>query len=1200
MRILLASLFIVVLAFSQTNTGSITGTVFDPTQAVVPEIKISATNIDTNAVQATKSTSSGTYTIPALVPGTYRITVEAAGFLPLVRDHVVVETSRVVTLDLILSLEAASSQVTVRTDAPLVQDSNAAIQYGVNQKAVDELPLPAQSVIGVLEMIPGVVGDAGTEQAAITTGYTIPGTAISIAGSRMGSTQYKADGINNNSAFLGRISLSFSSDAIQEVSVQQNSYSAEYGRAGGGVVNMTTRSGGNQLRGTLFSFIQNDAFNAAPYSNTYREKGVQRFWRGGVDVGGPVWLPKIYNGRNRTFFFFGYEPLRQSATQTGFTRVPTELERNGDFSQSVYDGNRKYPVMIFRQFEFNPSGGLTNKRITLAPKTAYPLWTGNRIPASMVSPVSKKILSYFPMPNTAPQFDGNNFTAPRGVRNTDNRYLVKLDQAISNANRFSFRIASAPTRGDRYFLGGLSDWVAADASLGTNIAVNDTHVWGGNKVNELRAGFNRSRISRGSNALQTSQDWFKEFGLPSGLDLGSPRVVLEGFSVFGTDAGNSEIDNFFQLADIFNWTRGRHSIKAGFEFQAPQQNLNDLSAAQGTWTFNHSMTNIGSGDTGTYPGLTTPNAQTGFSIASFLLGFPNSVTAAPSPKSYQYRWKYYAGFVQDDIKLTPRLTVNLGLRYQIEQPRSEKHHNQGNYVNAKATNSQGQEVMGYVQLSGLGAGPATLFPTRYNSIEPRIGLAWRLPGDGLKWLKVVRSGYGISHVPTNGLFRQAIPNLNPQASQLASIGGVNGGWVQPDWNPLIWPKTPAEWPENGIIADLQSINTPAMMNQNVSMPYMQQWNFGLGFEFSRDLGFELNYVGSKGTQLFGPSRRYNTINLEEYTKQYLAGYNMNDRFQNPAGVKDANGNVITVTRQNMMRQNPLISSIADPLAQGDNSSYHALQAQLSKRFSHGLQFNVNYTFSKSIDTTSCEGQFCNEKLGDWSNVLPQLYGGDRKIERSVSTYDIPHVLRFSYNFDVPVGQGKWLMTGARSWVNAIVGNWKLGGIGSVQSGKPWYAFLGATAGWPDDVGTLRPNWNSGVEAINPDWRKQLNDPARRYAQYLDAQALFSPPALLTLGNSPRSISYVRMPRTETFNASILKEFPIHERTKLVFRAELFGALNHVNFIGNVNSNNLYQNLDYTRYTTPPVAAANIRTTFGDLSQNIGPTRTIQLGLKLYF
>jgi len=1009
-----------------------------------------------------------------------------------------------------------------------------------------------------------------------------------------------ADGVNNNSLFLGRISLSFSTDAIADVDVKVNNYSAEYGRVAGGIVTMTTKSGSNNLHGTVFSFTQNDIFNAAPFNNSFTKKGLVRYWRGGLDVGGPVWLPKLYNGRNKTFFFVNYEPLRRYQQQSSFARVATDLERQGDFSQSLTDSTTKQKVFLFQQYVANAAGGWTNQKIVPASGQPFPQFPNNVIPKNLISPIGQKILNAMPLPNMALNGLGQNYSVFRQVRNTDDRWNLRFDQVITNNNRLNFRVTEVPTKGARSFVGGLVDGVPTDTATGTNLALSDTWTIGGNKVNELRLGFNRTSNVRRQSDLQLSDNWYKQLGFPSYLDHGFPQISAGGgysnVQGISTDPGNYEVDNTFQATDILSWTKGRHNIKIGFEYMAPQLNLIDYNSVGGNWTFSNTTTNIGSASTATVLGI--PNAPTGLGFASLLIGFPSAVSAAPAVIPYQYRWKYYAGFVQDDFKLSPRLTLNIGLRYQVEVPRSEKHHNQGYFVpDQTVTLPNGSQQAGYLQLNGLGGARNTLWDTRYNNFEPRIGFAWRTP-KALPGLQVVRGGYGITHEPTNGLFRIPIPDLSPPSAQFAVNGAANGGQVQLDNFPLVLPTTGFSFPSDGKVTNLSQIASVYYLSKDVAIPYVQQWNLSLGFQFGNNYGLDVTYAGSKGTQMFGPSQLYNTIDLQEYAREYLSGLNMNDLFPNPAGIKDQNGNVIKVTRANLLRPIPTVGAISNPTSQGYGSFYNALQVNFTKRFSRGLQFNLNYTWMKSTDNTSCEGQFCNDNIQNWGVGAPQLLNGDRKLEHSISVFSIPHTFRFSYNWDIPVGKGKAYLHDIPGWANQIVGNWKWTGNGSEGSGFPIQTQTGNTAGFPEDVGKIRANVNQGVPVLLNGWKNGCNNPVTQRCPYVNSLALFSAPAFLTIGNTPRVPDYIRGPHQFKYNMAILKEFPIHEQIRLSFRAEMYGALNHPVFGTSGNNFTIFQNLDYSKGGTPTVTSANINPAYADMG--ISGTRTMQMGLKLYF
>lgn len=1187
-------------------TGVITGTVFDPQNAAVPNAKVTATNLATNTRQTAYSTAVGAYTLAALPPAAYRLTAEAPGFNTLVREPVVLAASGTVTVDMTLTIGETITQVTVTSETPLMQTATSEVRYAIKPESIADLPLPNQNVLYTLNTIPGVIGvpmglgsgsgsQPGAELTLWSQNYVTPGSGIMISGGTLGSTQYQADGISNNSTFFGRIGLNFGADTIQEVSIVEGTFSAEYGRTRGGIVNMVTKSGTNELHGTVFSFSQHDKLNAGPYNKT-NIKQLSRYWRGGVTAGGPVWIPKIYNGKNRTFFFVSVEPMRQRSNSSFLQHMPTDLEEQGDFSQSIYNtGQGNYPVTIFRQWEFGSTGTLTNIPIVPPAGQPYPQWTGNKIPPQFISPIATKLLKYLPAPNLPLNTAGQNFTSPMTVKNIDNRYMFKIDQSVTSKNRLSVRYAWDGQTGTRWWWGGPSDPLVADNTFGTNAALTDTHTLTNNIVNEFRLGYLRTNVQRVQGPEASSANWFSEVGLPSIRKTGFPGISIGGYQPLGAGGPTYQIDNNYQLTDNLSWFHGRHHFKMGFELLAPQSNITDYSSVRGSWGFSAGLTGIGTGvNTLTYPGIGIAGASTGNGVATMLLGYPDSVSVASNTIPYQYRWKNYAGFFQDNLKVTPNLTLNIGVRYQVEVARSEKHHNQGWYRDIPTKTSSGASVVGALQLSGLGGAPNTFFPTRYNNWEPRIGLAYRIPHRRFT-PAVVRAAYGITHVPTSDMFRVATPNLNPPTSSLASSGGRDGGWVQIDRNPAVLPKPMPAWPSNGLFSDLLYVSGLVQDPGKITIPYVQQWNFTLGFELAPKWALEVQYVGSKGTNLFGRPTYTNLEDQAQYTSQFLQKVNLTQQIPNPYGALGINGTVATIPRGNLTRPNPLLGAIANPFAQGYNSNYNALNLLLTKGFSNGFQLNVSYTFSKNITESDCYGQFCNDGISDFGNGSTQLFNGRRALERSVSTADVPHNFRFSGSWQLPFGNGKAMLGSAHGVLNAIVGNWRLSGVGSIQSGQPWQVRQGTNPGLPSDYGTIRPDLVLGVEPMNPVW-PNING-ALTPAPYLNFK-LFSPAPRFSMGTAPRTLPWIRMPGIFTFDMSFLKDFPIHDKIRLEFRGEMFDIFNHVNFFGNINNFNLYSSLDYANYVIPP--STNYSASYSTTASNTYPNRTMQLGLKLYF
>jgi hypothetical protein len=810
------------------------------------------------------------------------------------------------------------------------------------------------------------------------------------------------------------------------------------------------------------------------------------------------------------------------------------------------------------------------------------------------------------LPNMPLNALGDNYQVFRSVRNTDNRWLFKLDQVLGNNNRLSARFAVVPTQGIRSYQGGLIENVPTDRNTGTNATLSDTYTWGGNKVNEFRYGFNRSNNSRTQDPTELGVNGFQLLGFPSYLTKGVPQ--LGGFDAqvqgYATSVGVYEIDNFFEASDTLSWVKGKHNLKIGADWQAPQQNIVDYSNVGGSWSFSSAYTNIGSGTT--LAALGIPNATTGNGFATLLLGYPTGVTIAPAVVPYQYRWKYWAGFFQDDYKISAKLTLNIGMRYQIEVPRTEKHNLQGNFVDQPVTLASGAQQLGYVQLNGYNGTPSTLWPTRYNNWEPRFGFAYRLPAI-VPGLQVLRGAYAINHIPTSGLFSTAFPDFSPKTQALATNGAANGGQVQMDFAPVVLPTGGLVIPSNGKFTDISNINALYTLNQHVVIPYVQQWNLGLGFQWGNSMGMEVNYVGNKSTNMFGPSTVGNAINLAQYTALYQGGANLSQNIPNPQGIKQANGSIQQVTLANSLRPLSTLGDITDPTAEGYDARYNALQVNFNKRFSGGFQFNISYVWMKAMDDMSCMGQFCTNQIQNWGTSAPQLLGDpapdSHQLEKSISSFDIPNDLKMNYNWDLPFGRGKYFLNTQRGWVNQIIGNWKTSGNLEERSGYPFSVYSNTAAGFPDDVKNIRPNINSGVNPILPNWKANYDNLITQVCPYLNSLALFTPPAYLTLGNAPR-VTNIRMPHVQKYNMAFLKEIPLHEQVKITIRAELYGALNHPYFSTNGNNFTLYTGtLNYVGSTigsTIPITAANINTAFANVGSNIGGTRTIQLGAKLYF
>ncbi len=385
------------------------------------------------------------------------------------------------------------------------------------------------------------------------------------------------------------------------------------------------------------------------------------------------------------------------------------------------------------------------------------------------------------------------------------------------------------------------------------------------------------------------------------------------------------------------------------------------------------------------------------------------------------------------------------------------------FVNQPVTLPTGAQQQGYIQLDGLGGASNTLWPTRYNNIEPRFGFAYRVPAL-LPGLQVIRGAYAINHVPTSGLFSSAIPDLSPKSSQLATNGAANGGQVQMDFAPLVLPAGGLQIPPDGKFTNINNVNALYYLNPQVKVPYVQQWNFGFGFQFGSRMGMEINYVGNKSTNMFGPSAVFNCGGPCPVHAAVRGRRQHEPDHPQPAGNHGRQRSSDQRDASESLRPLSTLGDIQDPTSQGFDSRYNALQINFTKRFSGGFQFNVNYVWMKAMDDVSCMGQFCTNQIQNWGTGQPQLYGDSHSLEKSISTYDIPSDFRLNYNWDIPVGRGKHFFNGTPRWLDEVIGNWKTSGNLEERSGYPFSVWSGTNAGLSRRRGPHPPQRRSGGQS----------------------------------------------------------------------------------------------------------------------------------------
>nr|MCU0247636.1 carboxypeptidase-like regulatory domain-containing protein [Bryobacter sp.] len=574
-RLVALSLLLAAAAAAQSNFGSIRGAVTDSTGAVIPNAKVIVTNAGTNAQITLATNDQGQYVAAALQPVTYSVSVEAPGFQKKTVTDVKVDTASIATVDVVLQPGAVQQEVTVSGDVPLVQTYSGAVQQNVDQRTINELPLNGRNTLELAMTLPGVGGSPGTEISELTTNEPVPGRELAVNGGRVGSTQFQADGANVTSVALARMAISFSPDTIQEFSVQQANYSAQFAQAGGAIIQQTTKSGSNEFHGTGFWFHRQKAFTATPFDSqrspvtNFDNRPPLRRQQLGAVVTGPVWLPKVYNGKNRTFFMASYEPTRQLASNPGgptFSRVPTEREINGDFSQSlVYfrSGNtvRAEPyALLYNQFirrsdgalalrpnpAFNPALPASATNFTYQYRN-FPLFNPNdadptrrgrvlvdETGRSLVNPVSQRMLrEMYPRPNiTDPgiiaDLLGANYSYFRTTNYEDDRYTVKIDHNVTDNHRLSGRWTEQPQFGNRAFRDVIQHGLVSDANKSRQILVALTSAPRPTMTNEFRANYVHGNFGRNFPEPLLGKDWTNDFLNIGGAGAGAMNLLGYG------------------------------------------------------------------------------------------------------------------------------------------------------------------------------------------------------------------------------------------------------------------------------------------------------------------------------------------------------------------------------------------------------------------------------------------------------------------------------------------------------------------------------------------------------------------------------------------------------------------------------------------------------------------------------------------------
>ncbi|MBV9225189.1 MAG: carboxypeptidase regulatory-like domain-containing protein, partial [Acidobacteriaceae bacterium] len=938
--VLALSPFVMPLLYAQV-TASVVGTVRDSSGAVVSAVKVTATNKDTGLTRTVQTDDQGSYAMTTLPIGTYSFTAELSGFKQSEVPNVVLQVAQQARVDVTLQPGDVKSTVEVSTEPSLIQTDTSSLGQVIDNKKIVDLPLNGRNFTQLAALTPGALTSSipGGPPAGEQTGAS----TVSVSGGQSSKTEFLLDGITNQDQLYDGVQFSPSIDFIQEFRVQSNSFSAEYGR-GSAVINVSSRSGTNAIHGTVFEFLRNNYFDAKNFfAQTTPPLRRNQF---GGSIGGPVL-------KNKLFYFFNYEGTRLTQPTTNNVNVPTQAQRGGDFS------GISTPLI-------NP---LTGQR-----------FAGNQIPAGQIDPIAKFFLPFVPPPNTS---SGQYIWNASNAQNAD-QGNVRVDYTLNESNSFFARYSANDFRGNRS--GSLPTSGATNQTLNTkNAAVSYTHLFSPGLLNEARVGYGRlysANLPEGLGTNYTVQSGILGFDQTSANFPGFPTISVSGYTSFTNGTPFIPIinpTNTYEFTDIVTWNKGRHSIRAGIDVRHFH-----LTSTNGAW----------SRGSFSYNGMFSGNA-----LADYLLGYPSSGIRDFPRNQFGLKDLDYPLFVQDDIKVSPKLTVNLGLRYDLSSaPSQDLGQNsyfdltRGKWIVSTYKNGQINLTTQQVAPYAYAAFSQYIITTKDAGIDnniqtisrknfaPRVGFAYR-PFDNDR--TVIRAGYGIFYLLQRG-------------NNAVSNGIVNLPFIQDQFSSNFKTSSgaPAYTTQNLFAGPFSSngLNLSSI-TLRIRPPYNQQWNFSIQQELVPTLALQLAYVGNKGTRL--------------------------DR--------DLPFNYPTPGPGNPSLRRPLPQfGAGDLYTNAGDSSYHALQATLEKRFSAGLTFLSAFTWSKLIDDGNVSSS--NFTYQDPSNLA---------LDRGLGAFDVKYRSVNSFSYELPFGKGRRFGSAIPRALDLAAGGWQFAGIVTFQSGFPF-------------------------------------------------------------------------------------------------------------------------------------------------------------------
>ncbi|MBL8227989.1 MAG: TonB-dependent receptor [Bryobacterales bacterium] len=1095
--------FIPAWVSAQEFRGTILGRVSDPSGAVVAGASVAVRNVATNATLRATTNEAGNYQVPFLLPGNYAVTVEMAGFKKIEQENVRVSTNEQITLDFTLELGATTESVKVTDSAPLLTTANADLGQVIDNRYVGMVSVSlSRNILNLKNLAPGVTGETGTYTSSAQANFSIAG-----GGSGQGRNEVIIDGMPNTTAG-GTIGFLPSLDSVEEVKVHNTMFDAAYGHSNGGAISITTRGGTNDVHGAAYWVKRFQSLYANSWNNN--RLGLPRppveYQQRGYTVGGPVWIPKLYNGRNRTFFSTSLERDHDPRELTRQARVPTDLERQGDFSRTINRLGGAFAI-------FDPATTVVSGNTA----TRQP-FAGGRIPTSRINPIGAAVMSKLPAPNsgTSTQLAAFNWAASKTYSVDQNQVGARIDHVISDKQRLFGRIGFLDRlqNAEDLFFGATSYPGSGGTDLGSlfrrriNLSLDDTYIVSPSLVGSLRIGV----------LSYTSET---NVGAPGAdpADLRLPDVIVANQAVRGWsnfDMGENlpaiGASQSFSREMVYSllstWTKlsGKHATKFGVDYRlARNSNVSPGGNAVGSFTTSPTFTQSD-------PFNRVAANTSGSGMASMLLGLADSGSFGyNSPTSIQ---NHYAGlFIQDDWKITNRLTLNLGLRYEFETPYTERFNRNSYRFDERATlpvRVPGLDLRGGILFAGVDGNPRAVSPDR-NNFGPRVGFAY-----SPFRRTVIRGGYGMFYttVSLNTGFFGALNVFNAQTS---FVGTLDNGAT-----PFTTVSNPypsgLQRPIGSSVGLLAQIgDTLAFFDDRRVNPYNQQWQFSVQQELPASILFEVAYMGMHSL------KQIESFNLNERPDQFLAlGRAENNPVPNPFlnvfPSTSTLGRGATLTQSRFWVRFPQYTTLTLNGAPTGRALYHSMQMKVDKRFSHGLNFLFTYTFSRTMDNNTT------------SVINPRRY-------RAVSPFDHKHVARVAFTYQFPFQFAGGGMN--RLW-RQVAGGWASSGFVTFATGTP--LSVSHANGRPLRISN---------PALSGSIVNRLGD--QRDASGRVTNPFFNTSAFLPLVDQfqvtpePPTIDELRAPGTRSLNLALFKNFMIRERMKLEARMEATGATNTPQF-----------------------------------------------------